>query len=168
MHESLTKQLYFSCLLATVITYSVPTASGAPGHAHTTHLLPDVHRYTESAQQQTVRPEARCWARKLLQFQRCNQMALVSCIQMFPTEGLKVFCLIVKRKLNVASQSSTFGSFIYLVLQVARLSGPVPPEAPGSKVTAVSEVGVGEHGVFLPHRAEAFDRVHELLVVHEL
>lgn len=52
--------------------------------------------------------------------------------------------------------------------QVARLSGPVPPEAPGSKVTAVSEVGVGEHGVFLPHRAEAFDRVHELLVVHEL
>lgn len=39
---------------------------------------------------------------------------------------------------------------------------------PGSKVTVVSEVGVGEHGVLLPHRAEAFDSVHKFLVVHEL
>lgn len=39
---------------------------------------------------------------------------------------------------------------------------------PGSQVTVGSEVGVGEHGVLLPHRAEAFDGVHEFLVVHEL
>ena len=31
-----------------------------------------------------------------------------------------------------------------------------------------SQVGVGEHGVFLPHCAEAFDGVHKLLVFHEL
>lgn len=38
MHESLTKPLYLSCLLATVITSpTVPTASGAPGHAHKRH-----------------------------------------------------------------------------------------------------------------------------------
>lgn len=31
-----------------------------------------------------------------------------------------------------------------------------------------SQVGVGEHGVFLPHCAEPFDGVHKLLIVHEL
>lgn len=31
-----------------------------------------------------------------------------------------------------------------------------------------SQVGVGEHGVFLPHGAEALDGVHKLLIVHEL
>lgn len=77
--------------------------------------------------------------------------------------------------------------FIYFLLPVllALLSCPVHMTAPlqllqmflwsdgglhgpGSKVTVVSEVGVGEHGVLLPHRAEAFDGVHKFLVVHEL
>lgn len=45
----------------------------------------------------------------------------------------------------------------------------LPPPPPHSCwVGAVSEVGVGEHGVLLPHRAEAFDGVHEFLVIHEL
>lgn len=36
------------------------------------------------------------------------------------------------------------------------------------QTSSTSQVGVGEHGVFLPHGAEALDGVDELLVVHEL
>lgn len=31
-----------------------------------------------------------------------------------------------------------------------------------------SQVSVGKHGVFLPHRAEAFNSVDKLLVLHKL
>ena len=40
-------------------------------------------------------------------------------------------------------------------------------KAPSAGVVGL-QVGVGEHGVLLPHRAEAFDGVHKLLIFHEL
>lgn len=70
-------------------------------------------------------------------------------------------------KLSVASQH-------IWVFPLFPASWPGYPSRAGlrrSRVTLQvqrSEVGVGEHGVLLPHRAEAFHRVHELLVVHEL
>lgn len=38
----------------------------------------------------------------------------------------------------------------------------------GAKVIRGSQVGVGEHGVLLPHGAETFDGVDEFLIVHKL
>lgn len=76
-------------------------------------------------------------------------------------------------KLSVVSQSSTSG---FQLFPAASASWPGCPSRAGLCRSQVnlqaqrsrSEVGVGEHGVLLPHRAEAFHRVHELLVVHEL
>lgn len=38
----------------------------------------------------------------------------------------------------------------------------------GSEVVLRSQVGVGEHGVLLPHGAETFDGVDKFLIVHKL
>lgn len=44
-----------------------------------------------------------------------------------------------------------------------------PPVSVRTRRTSnTSQVGVGEHGVFLPHSAETLDGVHKLLIVHEL
>lgn len=77
---------------------------------------------------------------------------------MFPSEEEAECCVTVQRIRFIR---------LFPVLSSPVRTVPFPNDThPPPK--AGSEVGVGEHGVLLPHRAEAFHGVHELLVIHEL
>lgn len=67
------------------------------------------------------------------------------------------------------SQFKTEQSGFYVSFACQKwLKHPGPVSCGGSKVILGSQIGVSEHGVLLPHRAETFDGVDEFLVVHKL